>query len=225
CRRRQWAQANSAAYFCLLSQPLGNPGAKLADAECLDQPVTDVMLPFLDCGPDGQGQIVGLAGIDHPSKFSIEQRGARSVDRAAAHRNTAGRGLQKRDAETFPAARHHVYVSQVVVRYLFGFGDTACKDNVVREPPRSSFRFEPGSVRPVANNKVAQIGQLPQQARHHVNDLIDALVSFFSHQAPYCEHDNRGSKSVAIDKRRITFARLELIEVDTVWKNGSPRCW
>ena len=59
-------------------------------------------------------------------------------------------------------ARHHVYISQIIVGDLFGFGDTACKDNVVREPLRSCLRFEPGSVGPVANNKVAQIGQLPQ---------------------------------------------------------------
>src|SRR5262245_43440572 len=88
---------------------------------------------------------------------------------------------------------------------------------------RSYFRFEPGSVGPVANNKVAQIGQLPQQARHHVNDLIDAFVSFTGCQAPDSEHDTRGAKTVAIDKRQVAFARLESIEVYAIRKNESAR--
>src|SRR6516225_6610069 len=58
-----------------------------------------------------------------------------------------------------------------------------------------------------------------------MDDLIDALVSFTSRQAPYREHDSRRLKSVPLGKHWIALARLELIEVYTVRKNEAPRSW
>src|SRR5262249_62256975 len=75
---------------CLLPQPHGNAGPKPANAECLDQLTSDA-LPRIDCFPDGQDQIVGLAGIDHTAELSVGQRVARSVAAAAEYLNAAGR--------------------------------------------------------------------------------------------------------------------------------------
>src|SRR5262249_50920511 len=148
--------------LCLLLQPIANAGPKLTDAKCFDHLVTDAMPPCMDYFPNGPNQVVRLGGIDHTTELTVEQRVARSIDRAADDRNAASRGLDERDTKAFPVTRHHVHVSQVIVGHLFGFGDMACEDNVVGEPMCSRFQFESSSVGPIANDKVAEIWQLPQ---------------------------------------------------------------
>src|SRR5262249_5808638 len=145
-----------------LPQTFGNAGTKPIDAKCFDKLVTDTMTRSVDRGLNGLDQVIGPGGIDHTAKLTIKQRVARSIDRATNYRNSAGHGLNEHNTETFPMARHYVKVCQVIVRHLFGLGDTARKDDVVCKPMRSSLRFEPGSIGSVSDNQVTQIRKLPQ---------------------------------------------------------------
>src|SRR5262249_24685608 len=111
-----------------LPQTFGNAGSKPIDAKCFDKLVTDTMTRSVDCGLNGLDQVIGLGRIDHPAKLTIKQRVARSIDRAANDRNSAGRCLNEHNTETSPMARHYVKVGQVVIRHLFGLSDTARKD-------------------------------------------------------------------------------------------------
>src|SRR5207249_10375771 len=108
--------------------PLGNSRSEFLGTEgsnCVAAPPTGPILKHYNYR---FGQFTRIPGIDQPTKATVKQGLARTVDTTAYDWNTACRGFDQDDSEPLAGARHYVSVCQIVVSNLFCFGDTPSEE-------------------------------------------------------------------------------------------------